>query len=249
MRSGITAVLCLMSLTACGAPSHSTDNTGTATAYFTISGIVYGGTSPGLTLRLTGAASATATTDDSGAYSFPSLANGDYVVTPSQPGFAFTPASQAVTVSGADVERVTFSGERTYTISGVVSGTGLQRAEVWLVRGYDIVAKTSADASGNYVFTGLTNEFYVIRPILAGFTFTRMDSSVVVSFADVAGQDFVATALPAPALVAVWGSSPGDVWAVGKDTTRYDDPRPLGVILRFDGAAWRAGCPRRGTAG
>ena len=72
----------------------------------TVSG---GGTLAGVTITLSGASSGTFTTDANGYYSFSNLANGAYTVTPTLVGYIFTPASQAVTVNGADVTGVSFT--------------------------------------------------------------------------------------------------------------------------------------------
>jgi formylglycine-generating enzyme required for sulfatase activity len=69
----------------------------------------------GVTVSLTGASSATATTDASGNYSFSNLANGAYTVTPSRTGYLFTPASKSVTISGADVLSCNFTAAATIT--------------------------------------------------------------------------------------------------------------------------------------
>ena len=47
--------------------------------------------------------------DASGNYSFSGLANGSYTVTPSQTGTVFTPGSQNVTVTGANVTGINFN--------------------------------------------------------------------------------------------------------------------------------------------
>jgi Big-like domain-containing protein/carboxypeptidase family protein/SdrD B-like protein len=84
--------------------------TSTAAATFSISGTITptsgGG---GATVTLSGAAAATTTTSSSGAYTFTGLANGSYTVTPNNSGFAFTPASSAVTISGASKTGVNFT--------------------------------------------------------------------------------------------------------------------------------------------
>ncbi len=58
------------------------------------------GTGSGTTLTLSGASTGTTTANASGAYSFQTLSNGSYTVTPSKAGVVFTPASQSVTLSG-----------------------------------------------------------------------------------------------------------------------------------------------------
>jgi hypothetical protein len=62
------------------------------------------------TVTLSGASTATATADANGNFSFSGLANGSYTVTPSKVGVTFTPASAPVTVNGANVTGVNFTG-------------------------------------------------------------------------------------------------------------------------------------------
>ncbi len=64
----------------------------------------------GATVSLSGGASGSATADSSGNYTFASLANGSYMVTPKHTGYAFTPANQSATVNGANVTGVNFTG-------------------------------------------------------------------------------------------------------------------------------------------
>ncbi len=82
---------------------------------FTISGRVtqavgsaFAGLS-GVTIGLTGAATASAVTDGNGNYSFSALANGAYILTPSKTGYTFSPVNRAVTVSGANVTGQNFA--------------------------------------------------------------------------------------------------------------------------------------------
>jgi hypothetical protein len=63
----------------------------------------------GAMVALSGATNTSTTADGSGNYKFSSLASGNYSVTPSNNGYTFTPPSQAVTVSSADVPGVDFT--------------------------------------------------------------------------------------------------------------------------------------------
>jgi len=76
---------------------------------YSISGTVSGAVTNGVTIALTGAATTSTKTDASGNYSFSGLANGTYTVTPSLPGYTFTPSSTAVTVSGTNVTGTNFT--------------------------------------------------------------------------------------------------------------------------------------------
>src|SRR5439155_18540885 len=63
----------------------------------------------GATVTLGGAASASATADAAGNYSFSNLANGSYTVTPTKSGYTFSPPSQSVTINAANLTGVNFT--------------------------------------------------------------------------------------------------------------------------------------------
>ena len=63
----------------------------------------------GATLTLSGPSSAATSADVNGNYSFAGLLNGAYTVTPSKMGFTFSPISQDVTVSSANVSGINFT--------------------------------------------------------------------------------------------------------------------------------------------
>src|SRR5207245_1529929 len=70
----------------------------------------------GATVLLSGTAGATTLTNSAGNYTFTGLANGSYTVTPNNPGFTFTPASQNVTVT-TNVPGVNFTAAAQQTHS------------------------------------------------------------------------------------------------------------------------------------
>jgi hypothetical protein len=111
MRKGIVwTLVCIMvaavvssGLVACGSKSSS-DPSPAATTYsitgtITSSSIVL----QGVTMTLSGASAATATTDASGNYTLTGLANGNYTITPSKTGYTFNPTSLAMSINGADI--------------------------------------------------------------------------------------------------------------------------------------------------
>jgi hypothetical protein len=57
---------------------------------------------PGITVQLTGPSTGTATTDITGAYTFPNLPNGTYTATPTAGGYTFVPTSATFTIANAD---------------------------------------------------------------------------------------------------------------------------------------------------
>jgi hypothetical protein len=107
------------SVTVNGANITGVNFTATAVPTFSISGTITGGS--GATVTLSGAGSATVTADSSGNYSFSGLANGGYTVTPTKTGFTFSPTSQAVTVSGANVSSVNFTAKPVISIDAKTS--------------------------------------------------------------------------------------------------------------------------------
>ncbi len=156
---------------------------------YSLSGTVTGGS--GTTVALSGGASASTTADGSGNFNFSGLANGSYTVTPSKAGLTFSPASQSVTVNGANLTGVLFTATaQTFSVSGTV--TGGSGATVTLSGAASV--STAADGSGNFNFSGLTNGNYTVAPSKAGLTFSPASQSVTVNGANVTGIAFTATA-------------------------------------------------------
>ena len=160
---------------------------------WTISGAITGAS--GATVTLTGGASAVTTTDASGNYSFTGLANGSYTVTPSKNGFAFNPANQLVTISSANVTSVNFMATAlTWSISGTISpATSAKGATITLSGAASAV--TTADASGNYNFSGLANGSSIVTPSKAGYVFSPPSQSVTISGSSVTGANFTVQAV------------------------------------------------------
>jgi uncharacterized repeat protein (TIGR01451 family) len=65
----------------------------------------------GATVTLSGAGNRTVTADSSGNYTFANLLNGSYTIQPSKSGFTFSPTSQPVTISGANVTGANFTAQ------------------------------------------------------------------------------------------------------------------------------------------
>jgi hypothetical protein len=166
---------------------------------YTLSGFVNATSGPavaGVTITLTGAGSGTTLTNAGGYYSFSSLTNGNYTVTPSLAGYTFFPISHVVVVNGANVsgQDFTATGAVTYRISGAVSGAIASGVTITLSG--PPTRTTVTDGSGSYSFTGVVNATYGLTPSLAGYTFFPVSHTVVVNGADVSGQDFTAARIP-----------------------------------------------------
>ncbi len=177
---------------------------------YTLSGTVSGATAEGVTVNLTGAATASTTTGADGSYSFTGLFNGSYTVTPVKTGFTFTDSSRTVTVSGANITGIDFVAavyvEPTYTISGTVSGVVLEGVTMTLSGAGS--ASTTTNASGNYSFPNLVNGSYTVTPSIAGNNFSPASSVVVVSGANRSGINFESsTAYTQADLTGTWNVS------------------------------------------
>jgi hypothetical protein len=157
---------------------------------FDISGRVTGAT--GVTVAVSGASTASATTDGSGFFSISGLANGSYKVTPSKTGYIFAPASRDVAVSGANKTEQNFTANLvTHMISGTVAGaSGVTVA----LSGASIPgATTETVQSGSYSFSGLVDGTYTVTPSKTGYTFSPASSDVAVNGADATVPEFTAT--------------------------------------------------------
>jgi inhibitor of cysteine peptidase len=161
---------------------------------FSISGVVKTGGAPlsGVTVTLGGIVRKTTTTDASGNYAFAALGNGDYTVTPSKTGYSFSPASRAVTISGAEVTGQDFTAT-TYSISGKVMAGGIPLSGVTITLGGTLHRTTTTDPNGNYTLVALGDGDYTVTPSKTGYSFSPANRSVTISGAEVTGQDFTGT--------------------------------------------------------
>ena len=148
----------------------------------------------GATLTLTGTASATATADVDGEYTFSTLPNGSYTVTPSKAGFTFSPSSRAVTISGASVATVDFTATAvpTFTVTGTVTPAASGSGATLTLSG-TASATATANGSGVYSFGALSNGSYTVTPSKTGFTFSPSFRTFTISGANVTAVDFTAT--------------------------------------------------------
>jgi hypothetical protein len=202
-----------------------------------ISGTVSGDVKKGVTINLTGAATASTTTDTSGNYSFSNQENGNYTVTPYLDGYTFSPTSTNVAVSGASVTGINFTSTHSgYGISGTV--TGAVAANVTLTLSDLNLTTTTTDSDGNYTLrsTDIGNNTYIVKPYLAGYKFNPYNQSVPVGNASVTGINFVSSSVYTAA-----GSATG--------TYTWDPTTPTGGELTITWTPETVPCnwPQAGT--
>jgi len=91
-------------------------------------------TMPSMTVSINTTPVQTTTTDGNGNFSFASVPNGTYTITPSitGPESVFYPATLGVTVSGSPVYGENFSVALGYTVSGTVTYTGSKTGHIYL---------------------------------------------------------------------------------------------------------------------
>ncbi|MFH1378536.1 MAG: right-handed parallel beta-helix repeat-containing protein [Planctomycetota bacterium] len=158
---------------------------------YSIRGRVTGALTTGVAINLTGASTASATTDISGNYAFNGLNPGSYVVTPSFFDYSFSPVSRSVTITTADVASQNFtSTQNSHVISGVISGDIVSGVTVTLSGAASNTMTTGA--GGSYSFTVYSGN-YTVTPSITGYSFTPADQDVTVSGASVPNQNFVST--------------------------------------------------------
>src|SRR5439155_1562250 len=147
----------------------------------------------GTLLTLSGPASASAAADSSGNYSFASLVNGTYTVTPSKAGYTFSPPNQTITINAASATAINFTGAvvPTYAISGTVNPSSAGSGTVLTLSGASS-ATVTADNLGNFSFAGLQNGSYTVTPNKALFAFSPANQQVTINGGNVAGVNFAA---------------------------------------------------------
>jgi hypothetical protein len=157
-----------------------------------ISGDVTGNVTANVLINLTGDITSSTTTDAGGNFSFGSMENGYYTVTPYLDGYTFDPTNKDVTVSGASVTGANFISTFTgYGVSGNV--TGAVTANVTIAgSGSSISGNITTASDGSYAFFGVKiNGDYTVTPSLSGYKFTPYYKNVTVNSASVADVDFV----------------------------------------------------------
>ncbi len=149
----------------------------------------------GVTVNLSGAGTASTTTNSSGNYSFSGLSSGTYTLTPVQSGVVFSPASLNITLNGTPITNANFVASQTVstsTISGSITPATLGAGITVNLSGSD-TASTTTDTSGNYSFSGLSSGTYIVTPVKSSFVFSPASLNITVNGAAITGADFTAS--------------------------------------------------------
>ncbi len=149
---------------------------------YTVSGRVTSGTAglSGVTVALSGARTATATTDSNGNYSLTVTSEGVYTVTPSKQHYTFAPQSLSFTNPLSNRTADFAATLNRHRISGRVArpdGQAMSSVAVALSGGQ--TAATTTDSNGNYTFTNLpAGADYTVTPSRAGYDFAPKSKAV-----------------------------------------------------------------------
>jgi PKD repeat protein len=149
----------------------------TAVASYCIKGLVTntkGAPLNGVTMTLSGATSATTTTNSNGLYQFTQLVlNGNYTVTPSMSGWGFRPGALNVPSLTSSLDNQSFSGSRKYYIRGTVKTTdGAAVSKAMVVLSGSNSGSIETDSNGNYSFSDLPEgSSYTVTAVKNGYSF------------------------------------------------------------------------------
>ena len=174
-----------------------------------------------VTIRLSGAASQTTTTFGigNGNYSFDTVSNGVYTVTPSQPGNVFTPVSAVVTVSNAWVTvpafvggigliygQVSYFGSPVTNHPVTLSGGGLAKPRLILTdaNGYYIFTNTP---TGNYTVTAVATNGYIFTPTNPVIILNATNCAAVTNFTAKVPRVVQLVALEVVQVIQDWSNS------------------------------------------
>ncbi|MBF0555060.1 MAG: choice-of-anchor D domain-containing protein [Nitrospirae bacterium] len=149
----------------------------------------------GVLVVLSGAGGGATFTDSRGMYYFTGLSNGSYTVIPGDGGYAFSPTSGSLTMSGPAVTQ-NFQASNAVTtvhsISGVIYSNGIGVAGVTVSLTGAASGTTTTGANGMYGFLGLSDGNYTVTPSKTGLVFSPASAGVTLSGADSMGNNFAA---------------------------------------------------------
>ncbi|MGC2322347.1 MAG: galactose oxidase-like domain-containing protein [Terriglobales bacterium] len=136
-----------------------------------------------LTLSQSGTTISTATAAGDGTYSFPSVANGTYTVTPTKTGVSFNPTSQSVTVASGPATVPAFTATaQTWQVSGSITPATLgSGATLTLSQSGTTISTATAAGDGTYSFPSVANGTYTLTPSKSGVNFNPTSQSLTVS--------------------------------------------------------------------
>ncbi len=165
-----------------GDKSDSGMFTGTLNTYY-ISGVITEGASPmqGVTVSLTGAATDSTSTSDTGYFIFKDLnAGATYTLTPSKTFYSFSPPSRTIVQLNGNKAGQDFSaGQNTWKISGVITDGASPIQGVSVALSGDMTDSTTTSNTGFYIFAAVPEGGdYTVTPSKTHWTFDPTGDSM-----------------------------------------------------------------------
>jgi PKD repeat protein len=148
----------------------------------------------GATMNISGAKTASTTTDSNGFYQFTQLAAGaNYTVTPTLSGWKFNPASLNISSLTGSLDNQNFAGSRKFYIRGSVKTTSGAVSKAMVVLAGSNSASVETDDNGNYLFSDLPEgSSYTVTAVKSGYSFNPASRSGEL-LAPIDGWDFYGT--------------------------------------------------------
>jgi hypothetical protein len=207
-------------------------------ATYTLNGGLTGPGAAGATVSLAGDATATTTADATGRYAFNGLRDGHYEVSPSRPGFTFTPASRSVDIHGEGMGGVDFSSVLTvHLVSGLIVGPCAAGTPVRFTGPTSASATTGGD--GRFTVS-VPDGTYVATPERWGCLFTPPSQQVVVSGGEVTGVSFGSALATARVAGTVTGPGAAGATMTLSGAATYSTMTDGAGAFAFDGIPWGA---------
>lgn len=148
-----------------------------------------------VSLSFAGAASGVTASNSQGYYNSGKLAPGQYMVTPTAPGYTFDPLNQTVTVIKNGQVKADFAATQGfYVISGSVNGDVQAGVTLTLYDANSLtVATAKTDNNGVFVFKDIPYGTYTLTPSISGYLFLPAKATVNVTNANVTGVAFISS--------------------------------------------------------
>jgi hypothetical protein len=176
--------------------SGSSGGTPPSPGTYSISGKVSGTVA---TLTLSGATGGSTKTDSSGNYSFTGLANGSYVVAPSQSGYSFSPSTASVSVNGGNVTAVNFTASTAPAPVQHSVSLNWTASTSPNIAGYKVYRGTTSGGPYAAVTGSLVNgTSYVDDTVTSGQTYYYVATAVDSSNSESEYSDEAMAAVPTP---------------------------------------------------
>lgn len=149
-------------------------------------------------------------TDQEGKYSFTELSNGTYTVTPGSAIYNFEPESQNVTIASANALDINFYAGNGFAISGKIAKDSADADNATLasfmvelykdnatIIPFSLSEKTpintvNADSDGNFIFIGIPQGSYIVKPKREGYGFDPLFYSITIRTEPVSNLLFTA---------------------------------------------------------